>query len=53
MLGIGLEHERPAAPIKVVGLGLRRTLQRRAIDAFFGSSRRFFSEAWLDIIESE
>lgn len=42
-----------AVPIKVVGLSLRRTARRRAIDAFIDTSRRFFSEAWLDIIESE
>ena len=41
-----------AAPIKVIGLSLRRTAQRRAIEAFIDCSRRFFSEAWLDIIES-
>ena len=40
-----------AASIKVVGLDLRRAVQRRAIDAFIDCSRRFFSEAWLDIIE--
>lgn len=40
------------APIKVAGLTMRRTAQRRAIAAFVDTSRRFFSEAWLDIIES-